>query len=363
MKDRQGQGFRKVPSPGGSASLRPVHHAKTTPGPDKKSMDSNSKDPLQKWDPWTNASARTSPAGIGRRTQSAPPARNANVPSETHRGNEAIPSHPTSRPEGRSPVVQFQIDTPPHTPIRSESSRIYVHKPVAERLESETNLRRHHGLERAPELSAASLQRAKDAIQLLFGERSISVPLLLEALLGLSCPSVDEALHSQPKAGGAATPAGGPEQLVQKDDLGPNQQEDGGPRTSYTGQRWAKPDSPELLPHHPPHSLRMPAHPRIAMGTTQASTGVTDADSLAGQQDDFRGVDSKPPQGGQGQPVGKTSQGVHPQKDDLMTDQFDSCSVTPTRGTPSSPAIQWLDSNPGTPSCSGSEPLPLAPIL
>ena len=54
--------------------------------------------------------------------------------------------------------------------------------------------------------------------------------------------------------------------------------------------------------------------------------------------------------------LGKPSQGGLPQGSNKTIGQSDSSPVTPTRGDPSSPATEWLDSTP-------QEPLPLAPLL
>lgn len=125
-----------------------------------------------------------------------------------------------------------------------------------------------------------------------------------------------------------------------------------------------------------------------AHGDAKANSVVTKVDTLGRHQDSFCSADSTPSPGGQGQYVGKSSQGDHPQKRDFVAaqcdfapvtpsrtpsalspegeqfyDQCDSFPVTPTRGNPASPVTHWLDSNPPTPSGSGSEPLPLDPVL
>ena len=55
-------------------------------------------------------------------------------------------------------------------------------------------------------------------------------------------------------------------------------------------------------------------------------------------------------------PMGKPSQGGLPQGSNKTIGQSNSSPVSPTRGDPSSPATEWMDSTP-------QEPLPLAPLL
>ena len=94
--------FRKVHSPGDPASLRPVYHAKTTPGPAQQAADLNPADPLQVRDPWTKKSNRTSSSLTGQGT-------------------------PAIRPEVVGSVAQFQINTPPYTPTRVEPPLVRFH--------------------------------------------------------------------------------------------------------------------------------------------------------------------------------------------------------------------------------------------
>ena len=159
--------LRKLHSPGDPASLRPVLPAKTILEPAQAATDPMANDPLQKQDPWRRES-----------------------------------SYPS--PEDASPAVRYQINTPPVTPPRAIPPPIHFHRPIT--------------------ASQGSINSQEDvnAIQRLFGDKSISVPLLLRALLGLADQSGDEARNSQPKQD--VSPVGKPSQggHPQVDNLAPD---------------------------------------------------------------------------------------------------------------------------------------------
>ena len=169
--------------------------------------------------------------------------------------------------------------------------------------------------------------------------------------------------------------------LPQKDYLVLDPHEEGESATSeYTGRRHPKPESPHVYP--PTRTMRGPAR-------------------LESAQEEFSVMGGDPPQEEQGPPLGKASQGVHP-------GGVDSSPVTPVRTLGENtqeefPVVEeevaattslesrspvalspearsfiglldkirdtlmdsrsWLDSNPGTPSCSGSEPPFIASLL
>ena len=121
----------------------------------------------------------------------------------------------------------------------------------------------------------------------------------------------------------------------QVDNLALNPREDGEVKsTVYDGRRHPKPASPRILPNPCIFTMRV-------LAEHESKTG---SDTLAERQD------APLP------PMGKPSQGGLPQGSNKTVGQSDSSPVTPTRGDPSSPATEWLDSTPKAPRCSGSEP-------